>query len=404
MGIRDWLAIIVIIFIVLILLDGFRRKWQERKTRIRVKLDKNIPPDDGEDVTLIMTKSELPNGGARIKPRSSGDVPVLMDSVDVDSEDIEEYARPAAARSPVDEEDTADTAWEDDWDEEGEDDWEEATATAGEEFDEELPDGDADDDVQAGDDGHWSATDDFDMDDDVVPDPPRAVAAKAGTGRSVPGQHGREKGRESGRVSGRESGRVSGREIGRLERIEPTFGNDDMTFSRDDQGQFGLENNELFETDEEDADTDAADTGQTAEVIIINVMAKPGTAMEGARLLPVLMKHGMRLGEMSIFHRHADNHGKGPVMFSMANMLKPGTFSMSDMETFTTPGVSFFMQLPNKLGNMQCFEQMLKTAQAVKEELDAVLKDENRSVFTRQTIEHSRQRIRDFELEMLARK
>jgi cell division protein ZipA len=47
---------------------------------------------------------------------------------------------------------------------------------------------------------------------------------------------------------------------------------------------------------------------------------------------------------------------------------------------------------------------MLKTAQAVKEELDAVLKDENRSVFTRQTIEHSRQRIRDFELEMLARK
>jgi len=60
--------------------------------------------------------------------------------------------------------------------------------------------------------------------------------------------------------------------------------------------------------------------------------------------------------------------------------------------------------LPNKVGNMQCFDQMLQTAQAVKEELDANLKDENRSVLTRQTIEHSRQRIRDFELEMLARK
>ena len=107
---------------------------------------------------------------------------------------------------------------------------------------------------------------------------------------------------------------------------------------------------------------------------------------------------------MSIFHRHADTDGKGPVMFSMANMLKPGTFTLSEMEEFTTLGVSFFMQLPNKLGNMQCFEQMLGTAQAVQKELDAVLKDENRSVFTRQTIEHSRQRIRDFELEMLARK
>ena len=50
MGIRDWLAIIVIIFIVLILLDGFRRKWLERKKRIVVKIDKNIPPaDDAED-------------------------------------------------------------------------------------------------------------------------------------------------------------------------------------------------------------------------------------------------------------------------------------------------------------------------------------------------------------------
>jgi cell division protein ZipA len=112
----------------------------------------------------------------------------------------------------------------------------------------------------------------------------------------------------------------------------------------------------------------------------------------------------MRLGEMSIFHRHAGMDGKGPVMFSMANMLKPGTFSMSEMETFTTQGVSFFMQLPTRVGHMQCFEQMLKTAEAVKNELDAQLKDENRSVFTRQTIEHSRQRIRDFELEMLGRK
>ncbi len=188
------------------------------------------------------------------------------------------------------------------------------------------------------------------------------------------------------------------------ERIEPTFGNADLTFGRDDRGELDLEHNDLVDHEEDSESEDEPGQGLAAQVIIINVMAKPGTEMEGRRMLPVLMKHGMRLGDMSIFHRHADNSGKGPVMFSMANMLKPGTFSMIDMETFTTPGVSFFMQLPNKLGNMQCFDQMLKTAQAVKDELDAVLKDENRSVFTRQTIEHSRQRIRDFELEMLARK
>ena len=168
-----------------------------------------------------------------------------------------------------------------------------------------------------------------------------------------------------------------------------------------------LEHHNLIDhdlSDEPENNEDEPAPAPAEKVIIINVMSKADAILEGSMMLPVLLKFGMRLGDMSVFHRHADMDGKGPVMFSMANMLKPGTFSMSEMETLATPGVSFFMQLPNKMGNMQCFEQMLKTAQAVKDELDAVLKDENRSVFTGQTIEHSRQRIRDFELEMLAKK
>jgi len=122
MGIRDWLAIIVIIFIVLILLDGFRRKWQERKTRIRVKLEKNIPPDDGQDTTELLTKSELPNGGARIKPRSGVEVPVLMDSVDIDSDDIEEYEDTDEVDDSAEADDVdSDDAWEEDWEAEWDD-------------------------------------------------------------------------------------------------------------------------------------------------------------------------------------------------------------------------------------------------------------------------------------------
>lgn len=385
MGIRDWLAIIVIIFIVLILLDGFRRKWQERKTRIRVKLDKNIPPSDGQDDTELLTKSELPNGGARIKPRSGVEVPVLMDSVDIDSDEIEEY-EDAEEADDSDEADS-DDAWEEDWKEE---------------WDDEEPGQDEDEDQDAGEDlpvtkhpaesafDEAVVEDDFDLPELDDDEPLSAIDDfdDDGIGRTkvVPRKPEPCKDRASG------------------ERIEPTFGNADLTFGRDDQGELDLEHNDLVDHEEDSESEDEPGQGLAAQVIIINVMAKPGTEMEGRRMLPVLMKHGMRLGDMSIFHRHAHNSGKGLVMFSMANMLKPGTFSMSDMETFTTPGVSFFMQLPNKLGNMQCFDQMLKTAQAVKDELDAVLKDENRSVFTRQTIEHSRQRIRDFELEMLARK
>lgn len=140
------------------------------------------------------------------------------------------------------------------------------------------------------------------------------------------------------------------------------------------------------------------------EVIIVNVMAKSGQYFYGDELLPVLQHFGLRLGSMNIFHRHTEMDGNGPVMFSMANMVKPGTFSLAAMSELVTPGVSFFVQLPNRHGNMKSFEQMLATANAVKQALDGDLKDERRSVLTRQTVEHCRQRIRDFELSQLSRK
>ena len=143
---------------------------------------------------------------------------------------------------------------------------------------------------------------------------------------------------------------------------------------------------------------------QPQEVIIINVMARPGQILHGGDLLRVLQGQGMRLGDMSIFHRHVDSNGTGPVMFSMANMVKPGTFDLAAMDEFSTPGVSFFLQMPNKLGNMACFDRMLAAASAVRDAFDAELKDEHRSVFTRQTVEHCRQRVRDFELKLLSRK
>ena len=86
----------------------------------------------------------------------------------------------------------------------------------------------------------------------------------------------------------------------------------------------------------------------------------------------------------------------------MANMVKPGTFDLASMDSFVTPGVSFFLQLPNKYGNMASFDQMLTAANAIKHALDGELKDENRSVLTRQTLEHYKQRIRDFELMLLS--
>jgi len=137
-----------------------------------------------------------------------------------------------------------------------------------------------------------------------------------------------------------------------------------------------------------------------SEVLVVNVMAAPDQLIHGDELLPVLLGAGLRFGEMNIFHRHAQGKN-GPVLFSVANILNPGTFDLNEMHEFATRGLCFFLTLPNAIDNMQAFEHMLQTARQVCDTLDAELKDDNRSVMTAQTIEHYRERIRAFELQRL---
>ena len=133
------------------------------------------------------------------------------------------------------------------------------------------------------------------------------------------------------------------------------------------------------------------------EVLIIHVMARAGYEFDGPSLLDLLLANNLRFGRMDIFHRHQREDGFGPVLFSLANMLKPGTFDLDDMESFTTPGVSLFLTLPIEGESIAAFDLMVDTARALAAALDAELKDENRSVMTRQTIDHSRQRVVEYE-------
>ncbi|MEE3290371.1 MAG: cell division protein ZipA [Pseudomonadota bacterium] len=143
------------------------------------------------------------------------------------------------------------------------------------------------------------------------------------------------------------------------------------------------------------------ETSHQSEVIVINVMAQEGRVFEGNDLLQVLVTAGLRFGEMNIFHHRLNNKNKGPLIFSVANILNPGTFDLNEMEEFSTIGISLFLALPAQINNLQAFEQMLEVAQQVRGALDGELKDDHRSIMTAQTIEHYRQRIRDFELRQL---
>lgn len=138
------------------------------------------------------------------------------------------------------------------------------------------------------------------------------------------------------------------------------------------------------------------------EVIVINVFAKDDNPLNGADIMRIVLACGMRYGDMNIFHRNEGEEGDGAVQFSMANAVKPGTFDLDEMEGFYTPGVSFFLSLPGPDDSMKAFDYMLETAQCLVKNLDGELQDEQHSVMTKQTIEHSRQKIRDFERRQLS--
>lgn len=129
------------------------------------------------------------------------------------------------------------------------------------------------------------------------------------------------------------------------------------------------------------------------DVIVINVMARKGERFDGRILMDVLLDCDMRFGDMEIFHRHEQADGEGSVLFSMVNMIKPGSFSLSDISSFETPGVSLFLTLPMRADAMNAFSTMAATAHELQKALGAELKDENRSVMTLQTLEHCRERI-----------
>ncbi|KXF81261.1 cell division protein ZipA [Enterovibrio coralii] len=132
------------------------------------------------------------------------------------------------------------------------------------------------------------------------------------------------------------------------------------------------------------------------QVLIINVQASGNTEFQGEDLINCLEQHGMLFGEMEIFHRHADLAGTGKVLFSAANMFNPGSFPLTTIHQFTTPGVTFFMTLPCFGEAEQNFKLMLRTAQEVADQMGGLVTDDNRNMMTPQRLDGYREKIKQF--------
>jgi len=127
------------------------------------------------------------------------------------------------------------------------------------------------------------------------------------------------------------------------------------------------------------------DLGEPRDVLVLHVVAKEGQQLNGAELLPCFLTLNFKYGDMNIFH------GNGKVLFSIANMVKPGVFDPDNMEQFSTQGVVFFMTLPCYGDALMNFSIMLNSARQLADDIDAVVLDGQRQPwgeFTKQDYLH----------------
>jgi cell division protein ZipA len=131
------------------------------------------------------------------------------------------------------------------------------------------------------------------------------------------------------------------------------------------------------------------------QVLVMHLMAPKGELLSGQQLQEAALSVGLRYGELKIFQRHLDADGSGEVLFSMANLVNPGTFDLKTIEQMTTPGVTLFMALDDIQDPVSAFDIMIESVDSMAAALSLSVLDETRSSMTRQTIDHYRQRARD---------
>ena len=100
------------------------------------------------------------------------------------------------------------------------------------------------------------------------------------------------------------------------------------------------------------------------KIVSLFVAARAGEQLRGEDIVVAAEKTGLVFGHMNVFHRLVEGHPERGPIFSMASIMKPGSFDMANIRAMETPAIAFFLTLPAPLTALDAWEKMLPPCSA----------------------------------------
>ncbi|WP_132999911.1 cell division protein ZipA [Luteimonas arsenica] len=135
------------------------------------------------------------------------------------------------------------------------------------------------------------------------------------------------------------------------------------------------------------------------KIVTLYIAARAGNVLRGPDIVVAAEKAGLTYGHLNVFHRLVNGHPERGPVFSVANIRKPGSFDMAEIQSLETPAIAFFLTLPAPVPALEAWDAMLPTAERMADLLEGVLLDEHRNALGRQRIAHLREELRTYDRE-----
>lgn len=204
---------------------------------------------------------------------------------------------------------------------------------------------------------------------------------------------------------GKRVARAAGKGSAETDRREPTLGermgtdgdSEPMPAGEADQAELELFDRNLHASANPNEQVGRRASEEFDRIVTLYLAARAGEKLHGADIVVAAEKAGLVYGHMGVFHRLIENHPERGPVFSVANIMKPGSFDMATIQSMETPAIAFFLTLPAPVPALDAWETMLPTAERMAELLGGLVLDEQRNALGRQRIAHIRDELRAYD-------